>query len=423
LVEFKLHRKFPWISQIYDRLDDARCERDRLSAELGRIAAELDEVTCVRDQFIAQSDRLRQALNKTIPFAGGVHQFRTVLTESESAALPPTPAVETQNPQDAGDDRTITERVMAAYRLALSNAPGPSGSFWEGAFFDLKRDVHSALLAGDAAIVGNMLRDPGSTDLFYGFENLARSLSPCGEHGVACYLDLLLLCEAIGARRLWNPEYLDTAIFPDVEELLLCIDERVGFRVTFPNPFAGEIGLTTSRGVASYRAVQSLYQAWRVSDLARRPGSRVLEIGAGLGRTAFYAQKFGITDYTIVDLPLTNVAQASFLMRTLEADSIALFGENNDQSCCIRILPPSAFFSGHDNYDLVLNVDSMTEMTLDIARSYCAAIKQRGRLFLSINHEHNQFTIHDVCAEATLPNADRHTYWMRRGYVEELFKV
>jgi hypothetical protein len=266
-----------------------------------------------------------------------------------------------------------------------------------------------------------MLRDPGQTDLFYGFDNLARSLSPGGDHGTAIYLDLILLSEAIGARALWNPESMDLVRWPEVEELLEVLDAAIGFRITFPNPFPGEIGLATSRGVASYRAVQAIYQAWRIARLlGERPNARALEIGAGMGRTAFYARQLGILDYTIIDLALSAVAQANFIGRTLGADAICLFGETRPG---IRILPPRVFMDASDRYDLVVNVDSLTELAPETARAYCEQIKARADLFLSINHEHNPFTVRAICKEAGLIASSRTPYWMRRGYVDELFRL
>ena len=141
--------------------------------------------------------------------------------------------------------------------------------------------------------------------------------------------ELLLLSEVLGARRLWNPEAPQlTAALPDVETMMLQLDQAVGFRIDFPNPFPDEIGLVTSRGIASRRAVQALYQAARIASLIKENAARIAEIGAGPGRTAYYATKFGITDYTIIDLPMSNVAQANFLGRTLGPDMISLFGEN-----------------------------------------------------------------------------------------------
>ena len=169
-----------------------------------------------------------------------------------------------------------------------------------------------------------------------------------------------LLAEAIGVERCRNPEYAEPALLPDVEPLLERIDGAIGSPLQFPNLFPGEVGLATPRGVASYRAVQAIFQAWRISELVDgHPGARVLEIGAGLGRTAYYATQFGVSDYTIIDIPISNVAQTAFLGRALGTDAISLFGEDRSG---VRILPPPVFLEGDDRYDLVVNVDSLTEL-------------------------------------------------------------
>lgn len=154
--------------------------------------------------------------------------------------------------------------------------------------------------------------------------------------------------------------------------------------------------MATSRGVISHRAVQALYQAWRVFTFVNGDrGANVVEIGAGLGRTAFYARKFGLRNYTIVDLPMSSVAQAYFLGRTLGDDAVRLFGEEGSG---ISILPPSAFLAAQDRYDLVLNVDSLTELDPRTAKAYCMAIRDRSGVLLSINHEVNPFTAREMCS-------------------------
>ena len=49
-----------------------------------------------------------------------------------------------------------------------------------------------------------VLRDPGKTDLFYGFDNLARSINTEGSeveaHSVMIYQHLLVVAEAIGVK-------------------------------------------------------------------------------------------------------------------------------------------------------------------------------------------------------------------------------
>jgi hypothetical protein len=197
------------------------------------------------------------------------------------------------------------------------------------------------------------------------------------------------------------------------------IDEGVGHQVVFPNPFPGEIGLFSSRGIISERAIQAIYQAWRVYHLVKgNIDARIVEVGAGLGRTAFYAAQFGLHNYTIVDLPLTSVAQGYFLGRTLGPDAICLFKEEGSG---IAILPPLAFLNSDDRYDLVLNADSLTEFDPETASAYCEAFRDRANIFLSINHEVNPFTVHKLYAAIARPAVSRTPYWMRAGYVEEIF--
>ena len=143
-----------------------------------------------------------------------------------------------------------------------------------------------------------------------------------------------------------------------------------------------------------------------------------------MGRTAYYAHELGIKDYTIVDIPLTATAQAYFLGRTLGEDQIWLDGESAAGLLnVIKIIGPQTFLGGEESYDLIVNVDSLTEMDISTARSYWKKIKSSTNLFLSINHEANPFTVQDLIAE-DLPSLEvsRGLYWMRRGYAEEVIK-
>ncbi|OWK18514.1 hypothetical protein AJ88_06140 [Mesorhizobium amorphae CCBAU 01583] len=69
----------------------------------------------------------------------------------------------------------------------------------------------------------------------------------------------------------------------------------MGGELSFPNPFPNEFGIVSKRGVASYRAINSLYQAILLKRYAAgMPSPSVLDIGGGLGRTAYYARKFAL---------------------------------------------------------------------------------------------------------------------------------
>lgn len=331
-----------------------------------------------------------------------------------------------------GDDNRLIDRLITAYQRSAANAATLGDSMWQAFFNNLHQPIHEAIVGGRRDYVASVLRDPGSSDLFFGFDSLARSLlGPGGMrvedmHQHELSLDgLATLAEAVGARRVENPEeYLaprgrrPQAL--DADTLLAALDRAFGFQVPVPNPFRGEVGVASSRGVVTYRVPQAIYQAWRISQLTgavERP--RVLEIGAGLGRTAFYARQFGIRDYTIIDIPITALAQGYFLGRVLGEDQVVLYGEPAAADAKVKILPPSAL-DGSTRYDIAVNVDSFTEMDRATARSYWTYIESHADVLLSINHEANPFTVRELIVEGGRESAaTRSPYWMRRGYVEE----
>ena len=151
---------------------------------------------------------------------------------------------------------------------------------------------------------------------------------------------------------------------------------------------------------------------------------KVLEIGGGLGRTAFYAHKLGITDYTIVDIPMTALAQGYFLGNALGENSIMIDGEKlspQESASRVKLLSPHAFFSSSEHYDLIINVDSLTEIGQETASAYWDAIEKRADLLLSINHETNPFSISQfIKGSKNILKSSRNPYWMRRGYLEEV---
>jgi hypothetical protein len=72
--------------------------------------------------------------------------------------------------------------------------------------------------------------------------------------------------------------------------------------------------------------------------------------------------------------------------------------------------------------DVVLNVDSLTEMGEKTATDYFTWMSENCETFLSINHEANHFTVRDLCL-SLYPSSlrSRNPYALRTGYVEEFF--
>ncbi len=328
---------------------------------------------------------------------------------------------------ERADDDALIERIVASYRLSADVPSATGDSEWRGFFDAYHREIHEALLSDRRDRVREMLRDPATCDLFYGFENLSRFLLRGtrleDREAPALALDgLLSLAEALGVRAMDDPEtYRRRRARPDADEVLLAIDAALGIRLEVPNPFPREFGLRTSRGIVSSRVPQGMYQAWRVREELRgaaRP--RVLELGAGLGRTAFYAHALGMRAYTIVDLPITAVAQGYFLGRALGPDAVTLDGEA-PRPGAVRLQSPRSFLAASDRYDLVLNVDSLPEFDPTVAREYWHAFATRADRVLSINHETNKFTVRELIVGSRVPHRHRRfRTWLRRGYVEEI---
>lgn len=353
-----------------------------------------------------------------------------------------TPELHLSARPESCDDLELVQRVMKAYRVAIQSFK-PSEGFWDVWHFALKKPIHEALAGDDIEAAAAVLRDPAANVFFWGFDAIASS--PEGEiephelvltrlNRQADWRDLyaLWLCdtlvsfaEVVGARRAAYPEMeVDKTLANrgdqfDVNSVLDEIEHELGVELVFPNPFANERGLKSKRGIIGFRSIQSMYQAWRISQLANgNPHFKVLEIGAGLGRTAYFAHLFGVTNYTIVDVPLTNAAQGYFLGRVLGPQCVYVGEEAGAQG--IRIIPNTAVASLDETFDLIVNVDSFTEMPEDVAQDYWTFAKKATRKVLSINHEFNPHTVRELYGSDRDCKAVRYPYPMRRGYVEEL---
>lgn len=322
-------------------------------------------------------------------------------------------------------DQNLIRRMIQAFIHSTQGAQGLGDSEWN-VILNMNADVLRAFASNDFEAAATFLRNPVKTKLLYGFEPAFAE----GAHGDLSYfassaLDALCrFAEAVGAIRTDNPESYGARepIFYEAEDVLQAIEKTIGWRFSVPNPFPAENGTLTSRGVISQRAPHALYQAWRIKQMVghiARP--RVVEIGGGLGRTAYYARELGVTDYTIVDLPMSAIAQAYFLGRTLGEEALSLAGENTRaNSSTIKLRPPEWFLNTEESFDLVISVDSMTEMDRAVADAYWNKTKRSAGRFWSMNHEVNKFRVTDVLADRSpLLSVERHHCYMRRGYVEE----
>ena len=257
----------------------------------------------------------------------------TRLFHSESL-LDASPAAATGIANKSVEDKELINRIIAAYQRV--NQADLGKSMWKFFFTTYHQPIHQALIDGNEKTVTKILRNPEISDLFYGFDLLTKSYQHVFRkkkaqkaYAKACLDGLVRFAESVGAVSMDNPESeLEYRSLWKTEKVLAELD-KVCMPFSMPNPFTNEYGVGSSRGVISYRVPQALYQAWRIKQLLDGiQNPRVLEVGAGLGRTAFYVFELGIKDYTIVDLPITTVAQAYFLGRTLGEENIILMANS-----------------------------------------------------------------------------------------------
>jgi hypothetical protein len=311
------------------------------------------------------------------------------------------------------------ERLRAAYLEWARDFVGVGNSMW-ASLDQVRSSVHEALIRGGPELRETLL-NPGSTRLYYGVEELYQREDRPNPDALASHLrsKLVELARALGLFRVHNPEggmlYSSGGAFklPDTNAILQALDRLLGVTLLFPNPFPEEAGLPTPKGIATERSINAIYQATLLKRLAK--GS-TLEIGAGMGKTAYYAWHLGIREYVIVDLPLSLVGQSIFLALTLGEDAVA-FPQEPVSTGRIDLVSPSHFAADRRRFGLALNVDSMPEMDRSVATGYIERLRADGSYFVSINHEANEFTVNEIAPASA--KVLRCPYWIRAGYVEE----
>ncbi|MDR2579706.1 MAG: putative sugar O-methyltransferase [Fibromonadaceae bacterium] len=339
----------------------------------------------------------------------------------------------TEEVRGGNNNIELSERISSAYKKLFSEKYTYGDGMWFG-INELKQDVHNALLSNDMKALSEIFVYPENNNLLFGFDNICKVTFDIvyTKKNFKKYITtydysaIIRLGEAWGAIRLDNPENKRILIEPSKYEkpqvIIRKLEELFSCKIDFPNPYNGEIGLLVGDKIVSTRAIQALHQAFTIYEkIGRNKSARILEIGAGTGRTAYFVRSlFGIKDYTIIDLPLTGVASAYFLGKTLGENAISLYGEP-ERPEAIRILPPDSFLENDlGMFDIILNCDSITEMDFGTMNAYWKRIKESSYSFLSVNHESNKHTLRELVAnDPAVKTCSRSPYWMRQGYVEE----
>lgn len=346
-------------------------------------------------------------------------------------------------------DLEIAERLLAAHRAAARAAPqaqqpAERDDLWTKIAARQSRFA-SILEGGDAAELAsylcNVSRHDASEGITQGEHEYARITSDRAHRRFIALMaldKLVSLAEAVGALPVENPEQgsWGTTARSRPAELVERISARLGTEITPPDVDGGLLKIDTGRGLFGERDANAIYTAHLLRETTRGLlGPRICEIGGGSGRVAYWSRRFGLTSYTIVDLPHVNVVQGYYALKSLPADEIVLYGEEpaGASAGCLQILPAHAVEElDGSRFDLVLNQDSFPEMSPATVADYLRWIAARcDGWLMSINHEskptHGAFE-HVSVPEMTSAHGGfelgyRFPYWLRRGYVVELNRI
>ena len=175
------------------------------------------------------------------------------------------------------------------------------------------------------------------------------------------------------------------------------------------------------------------YASWRMFELLDgKTEASICEVGGGYGGCAYYSFQRPLRRYTIIDLPIVNLLQGFFLIKTCGADNVCLYGEAHEDRT-IHVLPYWMMAEMPDkSFDLTLSQESLPEIEREKAEAYIEQIaRTTRRYFLSINQESGagkQFR-QNVVPELVEMHARvyrrryRFPYWIRKGEVEELYEI
>lgn len=346
-------------------------------------------------------------------------------------------------------DIEIARRLLRAYKLSLAGYVKRVEDY-EDIWSHIKVQqptFFAALGSEDPAVLASYLCNMSRHDATHGTvqgyrEYLKIRFNPFYRQYISRVIKdkLVLLAEAVGAIACENPEqgvWGKNFSLP-IDQLVRAIESKIGLKISPPEIDGGLLKIIGASAQFHERDLNAIFTAWSISNILQNiSDGSICEIGAGTGRVAYWSWQMGIKSYSIIDLPHINVLQGFYLLKALPDVNIRLYGEPvqaNEQDREIAILPTYGVQTlSPRSFDLVLNQDSFPEIHADIVRDYLMRIREISRkYFLSINHEscppgEGDFThisVQQIIDEVGgYQKLFRTPYWLRRGYVMQLYKV
>lgn len=393
---------------------------------------------------------LAQADSRVISFFLLPILLRRMRRQFQHSGLPTPPSAFSVAPALSAEDVQLAERLLRFW-AAMQRSQAASGltretDVWTG-IISRQGSFLSVIQSGDPRVLAQYLRSAPNRSVFQGVlgdggNTLLRENPAYRKQQSAWVIDLFVsLMESIGALSIQNPaqgSWGMAEIALDYKALLEELDRVCGSRVIVPQIFDGV--LVTEIGGRHFTAVDltAIDGALRIRRvLSSSTSKRILEIGAGSGRTAYWCVRFGLGPIQIIDLPHVAIAQAWYFAKAIPSGALHLYGEplgDVGSPPSVSIFPDTGLDEvSKRDVGLVFNQDSFAEMSRTALTRYLQwIIASDCGVLVSTNHESEAAYAsgaRHLNASRILRSIDgyrlldRERNWIRKGYVDEVFAV
>jgi hypothetical protein len=350
-------------------------------------------------------------------------------------------------------DLEVCERLATSYQKAMREQTRLFPTISAQDMWDVVKDkhyvaFHELLMKGDAKAIAKELTNGIRAEFAFGLGSGPGWFQRASDVDTAPAISAIILdrlvavCEALGVIPLENPEHKPWGanIYIEPEDLCAGLEKKLGISISNPSHL-GLFGIRAGDRLITVRTPDFVYTAsllHRVGTAAS--GRKCLEIGGGFGGCAYFSALLGCEKHDIFDLPMVSVLQGFFLCKSLGLDKVRLFGEA-DRGQVISLLPNWEIQTAKaQGYDIAFSQDVLPELHGDRISEYLREIQRVTRYaFVTINHE-NPYEISGYSQESGehreaasfrrlldstsgLVPLSRAPYWIRKGYVEEIYLV
>jgi len=347
------------------------------------------------------------------------------------------------------EDIHLCERLLKAHKLVSlekTDTENKTSLLWADTLKEKYSKLTSALESENPETLASTLSSMFREGFVYGLASgdlVKHSTSTLGHKiwSLKYHDNITALAEFLGVVRKESPQQGRTAqaLNEGFDNLAAKIEDNLKVSIDFPDVGA-PYGIMANDSLITMEHPEHIYVALKIHhatqsylDEKNYKKAHLVEIGGGYGGLAFWIQTLGRTpvqSYTIIDLPVINVLQGYFLSKAFHPSNVCFFGESPKAETLFHVLPTISFETINHKIDILINENSMPEMTEQIVEDYIRTAKDKVTgIFFSYNHE--AYAPVSGISQVLVPEIvnrvggfkcmARNISWVRNGYVEETY--